>query len=216
MNLKLGLLIATTGVLFTLTGCMGHHMGGMSGMDGMSTAEHSKHMKMMNKKGYDRSVARYQIPDLSLTDQNGQRVSLKELLQTDKPVIVNFIYATCTTICPLLSMGYIDLQRELGAKSDDVLLVSITIDPEHDTPEVLNAYRKRYRGKSDWVLLTGGRLDIDMALTAFDAYIGDKMDHQPLNFIRLPERDMWVRLNGMVNGKDFIHELQLAGVWPAK
>ncbi len=202
----LRLLICSGLPIFILAGCMGHDMAGMS------AADHSKHQAMMNKKGYASSVETYQIPDLVLTDHDGQRVSINKILDSDKPVVVNFIYATCTTICPLLSMGFIDLQRELGDKSNEVLLVSITIDPEHDTPEVLTSYRNKYKGQPGWVLLTGSRLDIDNITTAFDAFFGDKMDHQPLNFIRLPEQNKWIRINGMVNGKDYLHEMEMAGI----
>jgi len=195
-----------------LAGCAMHHDMSGHDMSGGKMADHSAHKAMMNNKNYERSVESYQIPDLTLTNHEGQRVSLAQLLQTDKPVIVNFIYATCTTICPLLSMGYIDLQRELGDKTDDILLISITIDPEHDSPEVLNSYRKKFNGKPGWTLLTGSRLDIEKATTAFNTFFADKMDHQPLNFIKLPEQDKWVRLTGMLSGSDFVHEMKMAGV----
>ena len=178
-----------------------------------SSMDHSAHQALMQDKDYTRSVQTYSPPDLLLTDNLGRDVSLAELLQTDKPVIVNFLYATCTTICPLLSMGYIDLQRGLGEDSKDILLISVTIDPEHDTPEVLEAYRKKFHGQPGWTLLTGSRIDIDGVMNAFDAFFGDKMDHQPLNFIRLPEQGEWLRLNGMLNGSDFIREMEMAGVW---
>lgn len=199
-------------ILLILGGCAAHHDMSGHDMSNSQMADHSAHQAMMEKKNYERSVETYQVPDLVLTDHEGQRVSLVKLLQSDKPVVVNFLYATCTTICPLLSMGYVDLQRELGEKSDEVLLVSITIDPEHDTPEVLTSYRERFNGKPGWVLLTGGRLDIDNVTSAFDAFVGDKMLHQPLNFIRLPKSDSWVRLKGMINGPEFVHELKMAGV----
>ncbi len=209
-----------------LGGCAKHmnHVGMMNGemtgrkMDDQQMAQgskmdHSAHQKMMARKNYSRSIETYQIPDLLLTDNQGRNLSLVNLLQDERPVLVNFLYATCTTICPLLSMGYIDLQRELGAQADQVLLVSITIDPEHDTPDVLEKYRKKFQGQPGWVLLTGSRIDIDAAMTAFDAYFGDKMDHQPLNFIRMPAQNKWVRLNGMINGEDFIREMKMVGVW---
>lgn len=215
-------------VLFLLGGCATskpHEMSDMQhepqpvahdmkhDMSGQPMMDHSAHMAMAKAKGYKRTVASYSIPDLVLTDQDGNKVSLNKLLHTDKPVIVNFLYATCTTICPLLSMGYIDLQRELGARNDEVMMISITIDPEHDTPEVLYKYRQKFNGKPSWTLLTGSRLDIDTVTTAFDAFFGDKMDHEPLNFIRMPDHDKWVRLNGMINGNNFVHELKMAGVW---
>jgi len=192
--------------LLTFSGCMKHDMAGMSG------ADHSKHQAMMNKKNYDRSVETYQIPDVMMTDHEGRKVSMAELMDTDKPVVVNFLYATCTTICPLLSMGYIDLQRDLKDKTEEVLLISVTIDPEHDSPEVLNNYRKRFNGKPGWVLLTGSRLDVEKITKGFNTFFADKMDHEPLNFIKLPAKNRWVRLNGMLSGADFIHELEMAGV----
>lgn len=199
-------------LLIFVGGCASHHGMEEHNMAQGEVMDHSAHQGMMEQRGYDRSVEQYKIPDLSLVDQDGQRVSLQKLLATDKPVIVNFLYATCTTICPLLSMGYIDLQRELGDKSDEVLMISFTIDPEHDSPEVLAEYRKKFKGTSSWVLLTGSRIDIDAAMTSFDSFFSDKMDHQPLNFIKLPEKDQWLRLNGMINGQDFLHELKMAGL----
>ncbi len=214
-KLLLGLLMLS--VIVVLGGCSTHPMNheGMKGhqMDNGGKMDHSAHQAMMQRKDYDRKIQSYQVPDLLLTNNHGQHVSLARLLDTDKPVILNFIYATCTTICPMLSMGYIDLQRELGDQPDKVMMISITIDPEHDTPEVLEAYRQKFHGNSGWTLLTGNRSDIDNVMTSFDAYFGDKMDHQPLNFIRLPDKSKWVRLNGMINGKDFIHEMKMAGVY---
>jgi protein SCO1/2 len=163
------------------------------------------------KKWHDRKVETYRIPDLQMLNNQGQRVSLAELLDTDKPVVVNFIYATCTTICPLLSMGYVDVQRDLGKETEKILLISFTIDPEHDSPEILDGYRKRYSGKPGWTLLTGSRLDIDKVMTAFNSFFNDKMDHRPLNFIRFPDRKRWARLNGMLNGQDIYNEIKLAG-----
>jgi len=202
---------------FFLGGCVSHPMNSHSDhqMKGTSNVEmvHSSHKAMMQQDHYSRSIERYSPPDLLLTDNLGRDTSLAKLLTTDKPVVVNFIYATCTTICPLLSMGYIDLQRELGDNSEDFLLVSVTIDPEHDTPEVLEAYRQKFHGRPGWTLLTGSRIDIDNVMNAFDAFFGDKMDHEPLNFVRLPEQGKWLRLNGMLNGTNFIREMEIAGIW---
>ncbi len=160
---------------------------------------------------YTRSVHEYTIPDVTLIDQDGKRVQLKELLNSDQPVVVDFIYGTCTTICPILSAGYTHLQRKLGTESSSVNLISITIDPEHDSPAVLKEYLNKYHAKPGWSFLTGSRKDIDQVMTAFDAYISDKMSHQPLNFIRTPDEGKWVRLFGLLSGKDFLNEYQKAG-----
>ena len=160
---------------------------------------------------YQRSVEHYTIPDMVLVNQDGERVRLKSLLETDQPVVVDFIYGTCTTICPVLSAGMAALQRKLIKQGVQPRLVSISIDPENDTPQVMKAYLKRYGAKPGWYFLTGNRPDIDNVMQAFDAYISDKMTHKPLDFIRQPKDGSWVRLYGMLGSKDFLAEYEKAG-----
>lgn len=160
---------------------------------------------------YERSVESYTIPDVILLNQDGKPVRLKQLIETDRPVVVDFIYGTCTTICPILSAGYAHLQRKLGDHSASVQLVSITIDPENDSPAVMKDYLKKYQAKPGWDFLTGSRGDIERVMTAFDAYFRDKMDHKPLTFIRQPTDNSWIRLYGLLSGKDFLQEYEKAG-----
>ena len=155
---------------------------------------------------FKRSVERYSVPDVELVNQDGEKVRLKSFLEADQPVIVDFIYGTCTTICPVLSAGFVNLQRKLAKEGRTVRLVSITIDPENDTPHIMKEYLKRYRAKPGWDFLTGSRADIDTVMTAFDAYIPDKMSHFPLNLIRQPKTGRWIRLFGMMSSRDFLAE----------
>ena len=157
---------------------------------------------------YQRSVEKYTLPDVTLTNQDGTKVRLQTLLGGDQPVVVDFIYGTCTTICPVLSAGFVNLQRKLAAEGRQARLVSITIDPENDTPQVMKDYLQRYRAKPGWDFLTGTRADIDKVMTAFNAYIPDKMSHYPLNFIRSPKEGTWVRLFGLMSSKEFLGEYQ--------
>lgn len=159
---------------------------------------------------YTRSVQNYTIPDLPVIDHTGRQMSLQDLVESEKPVIVDFIYATCTTICPVLSVAFSNLQRRLGDKSDAILLVSVTIDPEHDTPQILNDYRAKFSAKPGWTFLTGQRQDIDRIMQSFDAYFRDKMDHQPLKFISTGKRGEWVRLNGFLSTREMLKELKNA------
>lgn len=161
---------------------------------------------------YERSEEQYTIPDVILLNQDGQRVRLKDLLESEVPVIVDFIYGTCTTICPVMSAGFSNLQRKLGDPTDRVRLVSITIDPENDDPPILKEYLERYRAKPGWDFLTGSRRDIERVMHAFNAYFRDKMDHQPLNFIRSPGENKWIRLYGIVSSRDFLKECEKAGI----
>lgn len=159
-------------------------------------------------KNYKRSVARYTIPDVVLVNQDGKKVALQSLLSGSDPVIVDFIYGTCTTICPVLSAGFVNLQSKLAAANLKVRLVSITIDPENDSPKVLKEYLKRYRARPGWDFLTGSRADIDAVMKGFNAYIPDKMSHYPLNLIRNPKDGSWVRLFGLLSSREFLEEYQ--------
>lgn len=159
---------------------------------------------------YERSVESYSIPDVVLINQRGEKVRLHSLLGSGKTVIVDFIYGTCTTICPVLSAGFVNLQAKLGPDRDRVALLSITIDPENDTPTVLRDYLVRYNAKPGWDFLTGSRRDIDNVMRAFNAFMPNKMSHLPLNFILPPKADKWVRINGLLSGKDFLREIKEA------
>jgi protein SCO1/2 len=161
---------------------------------------------------YKRTVENYTIPDVVLVDQNGTKVRLKEMLQSNKPVIVDFIFGTCTTICPILSAGFVNLQNKLGADAQKVHLVSISIDPENDTSKVMKDYLKRYRAKPGWDFYTGSRKDIDSVMKAFDAYIPNKMSHYPLILIRPPADGKWVRIFGLLSSSEFVGECQKVGI----
>jgi len=165
-----------------------------------------------NDTKYQRTIEDYTIPDVVLMNQNGEEVRFKEIMQSDRPVIVDFIFATCTAICPILSAGYASLQQKLGSKYQNVHLVSISLDPENDTPKVMSAYLKRYGAKPGWDFLTGPREEINKIMRAFNAYIPNKMYLYPLTLIRLPEDGKWVRIFGILSTSEFMSECQKAGV----
>lgn len=160
------------------------------------------------EKRYKRTEEKYVVPDVTLINQNREKVKLVELLNSDKPVLLDFIFGTCTTICPVLSAGFSNMQRKLGEKADQVRLVSISIDPEHDTPEVMTEYLERYRAKPGWVFLTGTREDVDRVMRAFDAYVQDKMSHYPITFLRAPGESQWVRIYGLIGTTDLMREYE--------
>lgn len=160
---------------------------------------------------YKRTIESYTIPDVTLVNQDGKRVRFNSLFNTNKPVVVDFIYGTCTTICPVLSAGYVNLQRKLGPNSSNVHLISVSIDPENDTPKVMKEYLKRYRAVPGWDFFTGSRSDIDKVMHAFDAYIPNKMYHFPLTLLRDPKNGKWVRVFGLTSTSEFMDEYKKVG-----
>ncbi len=157
---------------------------------------------------YKRSLERYTLPEVTLVNQEGKKVRLLELVNSGKPVVVDFIYGTCTTICPVLSAGFVNFQNKLGADSTKAQLISISIDPDNDTPAVMKKYLKNYRAKPGWDFLSGSRKDIDKVMNAFDAYVSNKMSHYPIMFMRAPGSDQWVRIYGLIGTADFVKEYE--------
>jgi protein SCO1/2 len=158
---------------------------------------------------YTKSIQKYNTPDVTLINQEGKKIRLKEILSADKPVLVDFVYTTCTTICPVLSANFVNFQRKKGPDAGKTQLVSISIDPENDTPKAMKAYLKRYGAKEGWDFLTGSREDIDKVIKAFNALNGtvlNKMDHLPIILIKSPADDRWVRINGLIGTAELMKE----------
>jgi protein SCO1/2 len=129
-----------------------------------------------------------------------------ELLSTDRPILANFIFTSCTAICPAMSATFAQVQQGLAQDSDKVLMVSFSIDPEQDTPAALAAYAKRFDAGPQWVFLTGTLEDSIAVQKAFDAYRGDKMNHAPLTLLRATPDSRWVRYDGFASAADLVKE----------
>ncbi len=90
------------------------------------------------------STGDYEVPAVTLVRDDGKSVSLPSELDDGRPVVLDFVFTTCTTICPVLSATFSKLQDELGSMRDRVHLVSISIDPEQDTPARLAEYARKF------------------------------------------------------------------------
>jgi protein SCO1 len=147
--------------------------------------------------GYKRTLHSYDaIPDVVLTDADAQPVRLRELLAGSEPVMLNFIFTTCTTICPVMTKVFADVRTRLGHEADNLRMVSISIDPENDTPAQLKAYAQKFGADSHWTFLTGRVQDVAAVQRAFDSYDSDKMNHQPLTLLRAAPGGQWLRIDG--------------------
>ncbi len=162
------------------------------------------------KPAYKKSVHSYTMPDVTLITQDGKRVQFNTFVKQGKVIILDFIFGTCTTICPVLSASFVSFQNRLGPDSAKVQLISVSIDPEHDTPKILKEYLKKYRAKSGWDFLTGSRDSINRVMRAFDAYTADKMAHYPLTFVYSPLQDRWFRIDGLTGTSELMYEYQQA------
>jgi protein SCO1 len=166
------------------------------------------HHMLQSAPTVTRSIARVTLPDLTLVRPDGKSVSLARELDDERPLLVNFIYTTCTTVCPVMTQTFAEVQKRLGADASKVRMISISIDPEEDTPARLSEYAKRYGAGPQWSFYTGTAETSVAVQRAFSAYRGDKMNHAPATFYRAARSEDWVRLDGFATPAALLDELR--------
>lgn len=109
-----------------------------------------------------------QIKDFELLDQDGKKVIYSKELR-GQVLVVNFVFTRCPDVCPLLTKQMAKLQKRFDVSGPFVRLVSISVDPEFDKPEVLKAYAERFGVKKyKWLFLTGDLTQIqDLVVNSF-------------------------------------------------
>ena len=155
---------------------------------------------------YKRSVKGYQVPDVVLTDYDDHPVHLRDLLSSDAPVMMNFVFTTCSTICPITTKVLSEVPGILGRDGRRLRMVSISIDPENDTPLQMKAYAKSFEAGDGWVFLTGRLPDIKSVQAAFGTYSSDKMTHEPVTLIRQAPGQPWIRIDGFASPEELVRE----------
>jgi len=139
-----------------------------------------------------------QIPDVAVTDQNGRQLKFYSDLVKGKTVAINFVFTTCTTICPPLTATFRKVQQEMGDRAGgDVSLISISVDPATDLPERLKEFSEKFKAGPGWTFVTGNKPEIDHLLRALGAYAGDKVNHTPMVLVGNDRANYWTRAYGL-------------------
>jgi len=152
------------------------------------------------------STVDYKLPPVRLVRDDGSSVSFPAELDDGRPVVMNFIYTSCTAICPVTSKTFSQLQGKLGAERDKVHLVSISIDPEQDTPSALRDYARKYGAGAGWQHYTGSAEASIAIQRAFDVFRGDKMNHTPVTLLRAAPGKPWLRVDGFASADELLHD----------
>jgi len=139
-------------------------------------------------------------PDVEAIDQDGRQVRFYSDLVRGKRVAINFIFTTCTTICPPMGANFEQLQALLGARAGaDVRLLSVSVDPGTDTPERLKAWGTRFHAGPGWSLLTGRKDDMDRLLKAMGVFTADRASHAPILLLGDDRTGRWTRAYGLAS-----------------
>src|SRR5215813_3416119 len=150
----------------------------------------------------DAKAARVTLYDNELVDSDGHAVRFKSEAVDDRIVVVDFIYTSCTTICPITSAIFSEVQQRLIERlgerfGRDVKLVSLTVDPATDTPERLKDYAASFGSSTGWLWLTGDKPKVDKVLTGFGAYAVDFTRHAGAIVVGDARSGDWTRFYGV-------------------
>jgi protein SCO1 len=162
------------------------------------------HSQMTTAK--DASPAEKYFTDVELTNQDGKKVRFYSDVLKGKTVVVNAFFTTCTSVCPPMNRNMEKIQEALGDRvGRDVFLVSITVDPETDTPARLKEYSQKFHAGAGWTFLTGRKENLDWALYKLGQYVEKKDDHTTVFIIGNEPTGLWKKAFGMANAAELVN-----------
>ena len=137
------------------------------------------------------------IPDITVQDQNGKSLNFYTDLVKGKVVAINFVFTTCTTICPPLTATFRRVQQQLAEQNSSAQLISISVDPAIDTPERLRDFAAKFKAEPGWAFVTGNTSDINSLLQQLGVAVTNKNDHTPMILIGNDQAGYWTRAYGL-------------------
>lgn len=154
--------------------------------------------------GSDNPAQKY-FTDVVLIDQDGEPRRLYSDLLAGKVVVINAFFTRCTGTCPILSRNLGEIQKWLGDRlGREVHLLSISVDPGHDTPEKVAEYARRFEARPGWYFLTGEPDEVRFALGKLGQYVEQKEAHTNLIIIGNEPTGLWKKAFGMAPARELI------------
>lgn len=150
------------------------------------------------------------LPDMVLLDQDGRQVRFYSDLIKGKTVLISFFYTTCSYTCLRQGKVFSDLQNELGDRlGKDIFLISVTIDPETDTPERLKSWGKQYSLRKGWTLVTGGRIEMEKLVGHLTGNpLGRLQTHVPFIYLGNDKKSHWTATYGLAAPKNLVRQIE--------
>ena len=171
--------------------------------EGHATDSHAGHAMPAHQQVF--GAERLDVAETQVLDQDGRLVSFRDDVLGDGPVILTFVYTSCTTVCPVANAVFQTTEAELDALGDgDVRLISISVDPARDTPDRLRAMAETFHAGPRWTLVTGRPADISRLLRSFGLAIGALEDHDPMFLVRRGGADSYVRVVGLPDARTLV------------
>ena len=123
----------------------------------------------------------------------------------DKVVVINTFFTTCTGVCPPMNRNLEKVQEALGDRlGKDAFLVSMSVDPETDTPPRLKEYSRRFHARPGWIFLTGKKENVDWALYKLGQYVETKDGHTNIIIIGNEPKGLWKKAFGLAKADELM------------
>jgi protein SCO1 len=151
------------------------------------------------------SPAEKYFTDTELINQDGKTVRFYTDVLQGKVIVINSFFSTCQGACLPMNRNFQKVAELLGDHvGKDLFLVSITVDPEMDTPGALKAYAKRLNAPAGWMFLTGTRQNVDLVLKKLGQYVEDKNDHMTIMIIGNERTGLWKKAFGLAQPDELV------------
>jgi protein SCO1 len=152
-----------------------------------------------------RSPAEKYFSDVELINQDGEKMRFYSDVLKNKVVVINTFFTTCTGVCPPINRTLERMQEALGDRlGKDAFLVSMSVDPETDTPVRLKEYSRRFHARPGWIFLTGKKENVDWALYKLGQYVETKDGHTTIIIIGNEPKGLWKKAFGMAKADELM------------
>ena len=155
-------------------------------------------------EGAESASAKY-FTDIQLVNQNGEKMRFYSDLLQGKTVIINSFFATCQGSCLPITRNLEKVQEALGDRlGKDARIISISVDPEVDTPAELKAFSKKFHARPGWYFLTGSKENVEFVLKKLGQFVEDKNDHLNIFIIGNERTGLWKKAFGLAKSEELI------------
>lgn len=180
----------------------GHH-----GHYGHHGGQHGAHHHEPEERPAEAVTIRF--ADVPLLDHNGRTVRLESDVIGDRIVVMDFVYTSCTTVCPIVTAIMLQAQKQLGDRiGEDLRLVSMTVDPVRDTPSRLREYAQARGAGPDWVWVTGSVPAVNDTLRGFGTWTPNFEDHPVVMMVGDGRTGTWTRFYGFTDASELVAKVE--------
>lgn len=170
-----------------------------------ATAGAGHHDPIADYRSYRASVLKEHFPNVTLFTQENKPLRFYDDVVRGKIVVIQFMYTNCEKLCPMTTPNLVKLRDELERRAPgQISMVSITVDPANDTPEVLRHYASSFKIAPAWKFLTGKKSDIDLIRRQLGVYDPDEARTEHLNVLTIGDEraGRWCAIEALARPED--------------